>query len=89
MESPIRKHIKLPQPTHPKVKRWGAAAMNFLLGPAEVLDALRENRPCRLSNDFALHLTEVTLAIQNAGEDSGAQKMTSTCDAMEPMTWAR
>lgn len=89
MESPLKRRIKLPQPTHPKVERWGAAAMNFLLGPQEMLDAAREGRPCRMSNAFALHLTEVTLAIQNAGEDTGAQRMTTRCDPMEPMTWAR
>ena len=89
MEHPFPRPLRLPQPTHPKVKRWGAAAMNFMLGPAEVLEALREGRPCRMSNDFALHLTEVTLAIQNAGETSGAQSMTTTCTAMEPMPWAR
>lgn len=88
IDSPLKRRIRLRQPTHPKVKRWGAAAMNFMLGPAEVLEALRDNRPCRLSNDFALHLTEVTLAIQNAGEDSGAQRMVSSCDVMEPMPWA-
>ncbi len=89
MENPFPKRIKLAQPTHPKVKRWGAAAMNFMLGPAEVLDALQTGRPCRLSNDFALHMTEVTLAIQNAGEHSGAQKMTTNCQPMEPMPWAK
>lgn len=89
MENPFPKRIKLEQPTHPKVKRWGAAAMNFMLGPAEVLDALQNARPCRLSNDFALHMTEVTLAIQNAGEHSGSQKMTTTCQPMEPMPWAQ
>ncbi len=88
MESPIRKRIKLRQPTHPKVKRWGAAAMNFMLGPAEVFDALEQNRPCRVGGDFALHMTEVTLAIQNAGENSGSQPMTTTCTPMEPMPWA-
>lgn len=88
IDSPLKRRIRLRQPTHPKVKRWGAAAMNFMLGPAEVLEALRDNRPSRLSNDFALHLTEVTLAIQNAGEDSGAQRMVSSCDVMEPMPWA-
>nr|WP_261331958.1 Gfo/Idh/MocA family oxidoreductase [Mameliella sediminis] len=88
MEHPFPRTLRIPQPTHPKVKRWGAAAMNFMLGPAEVLDSLRENRPCRMSNDFALHLTEVTLAIQNAGEDTGAQRMTTTCQPMEPMPWA-
>ncbi|MEC7963511.1 MAG: gfo/Idh/MocA family oxidoreductase, partial [Pseudomonadota bacterium] len=38
--------------------------------------------------DFALHLNEVTLAIQNAGEATGAQAMTTTCTPMDPMDWA-
>lgn len=89
LENPFPRRVKLVQPTHPKVARWGAAAMNFMLGPAEMFDALAADRPCRLSNEFALHMTEVSLAIQNAGEHSGAQKMTTTCQAMEPMTWAQ
>ena len=88
IESPFPRRLRLPHPTHPKVKRWGAAAMNFMLGPAEMLESLRERRPCRLSSEFALHLTEVTLAIQNAGETTGAQSMTTTCEPMEPMPWA-
>ena len=62
--------------------------MNFALGPAEMLDAIAKDRPSRLSGNYALHLTEVTLAIQNAGDDTGAQKMTTTCQPMEPMPWA-
>lgn len=89
LESPIGQRIKLRQPTHPKVGRWGAASMNFALGPAEMLEAIRDQRPCRLSADFALHLNEVTLAIQNAGDSTGAQVMTTRCDRMEPMPWAR
>ncbi|MFW2542734.1 Gfo/Idh/MocA family protein [Primorskyibacter sp. 2E107] len=88
MESPFPRRIRLSGPTHPKVKRWGAAAMNFMLGPAEVLEALRDGRESRLGGDFALHMTEVTLAIQNAGEHSGAQAMTTRCAPMEPMPWA-
>ena len=88
MEHPFPRRIRLGKDTHPKVARWGAAAMNFMLGPAEVLQALAEEREARLSNDMALHLTEVTLAIQNAGETTGAQRMTTTCTAMEPMPWA-
>ncbi len=88
MEHPFPSRVKLAGPTHPKVKRWGAAAMNFMLGPAEVLAALREGRPCRLTNDFALHLTEVTLAIQNAREGA-AVDMVTRCEPMEPMPWAR
>lgn len=89
LESPLPKRIKLRGRSHAKVKRWGAAEMNFMLGPQEMLDALRERRACRLSNDFALHMTEVTLAIQNAGCDTGAQNMTTSCTTMEPMPWAR
>ena len=88
VESPFPRRVKLGRTTHPKVKRWGAAAMNFMLGPAEMLEALEQDRPCRLSTAFALHMTEVTLAMQNAGEMSGAQRMTTRCDPMEPMPWA-
>ncbi len=89
MEHPLPRRIRLPGPTHPKVKRWGAAAMNFMLGPAEMLDALAKGRPSRLSADFALHMTEVTLAMSSAGDSGGAVKMTTTCERMEPMVWAQ
>lgn len=89
MESPFARSHRLPGPTHPMVGRTGAAAMNFALGPAEVLAAAREGRPCRLGGAYALHLTEVTLAIQEAGDHSGARTMTTACAPMEPMPWAR
>ncbi len=89
MEHPIARRIRLPGPTHPMVGRWGAASMNFALGPVEMLDAIATGRPCRLSADFALHLNEVTLAIQDAGDDTGPQIMQTRCDQMEPMQWAR
>ncbi|KRS11894.1 oxidoreductase [Roseovarius atlanticus] len=88
LEHPFPRRIRLPQPTHPKVTRKGAAAMNFMLGPVDALAAIREGRECRLGGDFALHMTEVTLAIQSAGETSGAQSMTTRCAPMEPMPWA-
>ncbi|WP_412553282.1 Gfo/Idh/MocA family protein [Shimia sp. MIT1388] len=88
VEHPIGTRQKIKGDTHPKVERWGAAAMNFALGPAEMLDALAEGRPCRLSPDFALHLNEVTLAIQNSGADGCAQDMTTRCEPMAPMPWA-
>lgn len=89
MESPLARRIRPPRDSHPKVSREGAAAMNFALGPAEMLDAIAQGRTPRLAGDFALHLTEVTIAIQSAGEDAGAQRMTSTCAPMEPLPWAR
>ncbi len=84
LESPVARRERLSGPTHPKVRRQGAAAMNFALGPAEVLAAIAAGRPSRLGGAFALHLTEATLAIQ-AG---GVHPMRSTCEAMEPMPWA-
>jgi hypothetical protein len=60
--------------------------MNFALGPAEMFAALRESRQCRLSTGFALHLNEVTLAIQNA---NGLQHMQTVCPPIEPMPWAQ
>ncbi|WP_439519122.1 Gfo/Idh/MocA family protein [Hydrogenophaga sp.] len=89
LEHPIGQRIRLAGPTHPMLGRWGAASMNFALGPVEMLEAIAQGRPCRLGGNYALHLNEVTLAIQNAGETSGAQLMQTTCDPMEPMPWAR
>jgi predicted dehydrogenase len=86
INSPLAKRIRIEGATHPKVKRWGAASLNFALGPAEMLEALKESRPSRLSNGFALHLNEVTLAIQNA---NGMQVMQTVCPPTEPMPWAR
>lgn len=85
LESPVAKRIKLRGPTHPHLPRKGAAAMNFALGPAEMLGAIRAGRASRLAGDYALHLTEVTLACQK----TGLHEMTTTCRPMEPMPWAR
>ena len=87
LEHPIGKRLKPSGPTHPKLPRTGAAAMNFALGPAEMLDAIAAGRPGRLAGDYALHLTEVTLAIQNAGH-AGVVDIASRCTPMEPMPWA-
>ena len=85
LNSPLSTRIKIKGHTHPKVGRWGAAAMNFALGPEEMFAALRKSRKCRLSAGFALHLNEVTLAIQNA---NGLQLMRTECPPVEPMSWA-
>lgn len=89
MESPLGKRIRLTaKDTHPKLPRKGAAAMNFALGPVEMLTAIATGVESRIGGDFALHLTEVTLAIQNAGLGGGAYVPKSRCEKMEPMPWA-
>ncbi len=88
INSPLTTRIKLAKSTHPKVGRRGAASMNFALGPAEILQAISDGRDCRASADFALHLNEVTLAIQNAKDETGVQTMKTTCSQPLPMPWA-
>ncbi len=88
MNSPFARRFKLNGPTHPKVPRRGAAAMNFALGPAEVLAALQDGRDKTYLADFALHLNEVTLAIQNSLESEGVQIMKTQCPTLKPMPWA-
>jgi predicted dehydrogenase len=89
MMSPLPRRLRLAErETHRKVGRTGAASMNFALGPVEMRDALAEKRACRLSPDLALHITEVTLALQSAGEHAGAWPMTTTFDPVDPMPWA-
>ncbi|PIE16383.1 MAG: oxidoreductase [Rhodobacterales bacterium] len=72
-----------------KVKRRGAASMNFALGVAEMVAALRDGRDCRMSAEFALHINEVVLAIQNAHSSDGVQRMQTSCAALQPTEWAK
>lgn len=89
LEHPVGKRLRLStRKTHPKLPRKGAAAMNFALGPEEMLNAISTDRQSRLAGDYALHLTEITLAIHNAGFHGGTYHPKSRCPVMEPMPWA-
>lgn len=88
INDPIARRVVPPAGTdHPAVGRRGAASMNFMLGPAEMLDAIAAGRPSRLAGDFALHLTEVSLAIQASGRDRGTQRMTTRFAPPPPVRW--
>lgn len=90
MNSPVARRLRLPTAqTHPKLGRKGAASMNFALGPVELLEAIAEDRPSRMSPDLALHINEVTLALQSAGETSGAKAMNTSFAPIEPLPWAK
>ncbi len=58
--------------------------IDFMRGPAEQARAIREGRVPRLSSAFALHVTELALAIQNAGTQHGTVRLTSRFDALQP-----
>jgi hypothetical protein len=63
--------------------------MNFALGPLDMLEAMKKGMPSRVCADFALHLNEVTLAMQNAGDSAGVQIMQTKMPTIEPMPWAQ
>lgn len=91
----LQKVIRLPAPKLPLVRpvpdfEWSMGLrMDFSRGIQELADAVRENRPSRLSTHFSLHLTELALAIQNARAHKQPYEMTTAFDAVEPMAWAR
>jgi hypothetical protein len=59
--------------------------VDFCLGPSELAAAIRENRPCRLSPELGLHITELIEAIQYPERLGGNQKIESTFDPIEPL----
>ena len=58
-------------------------------GVAELAAALAEGRQSRLSARFALHVTELSLAIQQAGTSGGAYEMKTSFDPITPMSWGQ
>ena len=84
VNSPFAARIRPAGGAHPMVDRRGAAAMNFALGVAEMGRAISAGTTPRLAGQFALHLTEVALAMQAGGE----HRPRSTFEPMAPMDWS-
>lgn len=90
LELPVARKLRLPsKQTHPVPAKGGAATMNFFLGPAHMLDNIAAGHDPMPMMHMALHVNEVTLALQNAGEESGAVPMQTTCPPFLPQPWAR
>jgi len=62
--------------------------MDYGRGIAELSDAIVEGRQCRLSAEHALHVTELTIALQSPQEMGTPYKMKSTFSPIKPMAWA-
>ncbi len=61
--------------------------VDFCRGPAEMAGAIREQRPCRLSPSFALHIAEIVEAVQRPDPVGGRRKIHSTFDPIQPLSW--
>lgn len=85
INSPFARAVPWSGAGHPMVGRRGAASMNFALGVAEMALAIAEGSTPRLAGDFALHLTEASLAMQAGGD----HHLTTVFAPMAPMDWQR
>ena len=63
--------------------------MDFCAGIAELASALMEDRTPRLTAEFGLHITELSLAIQHPEQFGTAFTPTTTLAPIEPMEWAK
>ena len=88
--SPIKQKYKLKNNLQFKKFNYRAAfQMDFARGIAEVVDAIKKNRPCRISARYSLHVNELALAIHNARQINGTYKIKSSFEPIEPMPWAK
>lgn len=79
---------KYPYARKPKFKSSGGnKPVDFLRGPAEMADAIRERRPCRLSPELGLHMTELIETLQYPERFENPRTITSTFDPIEPLPW--
>lgn len=66
----------------------GGTRIDFCRGVAELADSIREQRPCRLSTRFSLHINEIVLTLQDPRGMGCPRRLTTTFDPMLPMPWA-
>ncbi len=69
----------------------GANRIDFCRGVAELADAIQDQRPCRISTRFSLHINEIVLALQDPQGMGCPRALTSRFDpaTLTPMPWAR
>jgi hypothetical protein len=61
--------------------------VDFLRGPAEMAEAIRENRPCRLSPELGLHMTELIETLQYPERFESPRTISSRFDPIQPLPW--
>ena len=61
--------------------------VDFCRGPAEVAEAIRDKRPCRLSSELGLHLTELIEVLQYPERFNGRKSIESRFAPIEPLDW--
>ncbi|MCF3933481.1 Gfo/Idh/MocA family oxidoreductase [Acuticoccus sp. M5D2P5] len=88
VEGFVREPVRIARPPYHRPFARRRLPMNRMLGPDDMLTSLAKGESPRLAGDFALHLTEVMLAIHDAG-DGATVPIRSTFEPMKPMAWAK
>jgi hypothetical protein len=79
---------KYPYARRPRFRSSGGnKPVDFLRGPAEMAEAIRENRPCRLSPELGLHMTELIETLQYPERFESPRTITSRFDPIQPLPW--
>ena len=67
----------------------GNKPVDFLRGPSDLAAAIRESRPCRLSPELALHMTELIETLQYPERFERPRAIRSRFALIEPLPWTR
>jgi predicted dehydrogenase len=86
-EKPVLRLVS--DPTSRPQQKHALDTMDFIRGISELSSAILEGRPCRLSAEHALHVTELTLALQSPQEMGTPYHLTTTFSQITPMAWAQ
>ena len=79
---------KYPYARKPGFHRSGGnKPVDFLRGPAEMAEAIREARPCRLSPELGLHMTELIETLQYPERFESPRTINSSFDPIQPLPW--
>jgi predicted dehydrogenase len=61
--------------------------VDFNRGPAEMVEAIRQKRPCRLSAKLGLHILEIVEALQYPERFGYRRTICSEFEAVQPLSW--
>jgi predicted dehydrogenase len=87
--SPWARQYPLLAGSNMKIPVKGGTQMDWFRGVADLVQAINEGRKPRLAPDFCLHVTELSLGIQNADRRPGVIPITTSFEPVDPMHWAK
>lgn len=79
---------KYPYARKPKFRSSSSnKPVDFLRGPAEMAAAIREGRPCRLSPELGVHMTELIETLQYPERFESTRIIKSSFNPIQPLPW--